>query len=116
MTGHEDLIQARLAGRRPGQGVLVELTQRRSAFVAELPVGESLQAQGVALLTVAPGEAFDRLDLRCLIGLPVVVVAYSDEPDERSVRALSAACLRAGASKVTGLQCDYGSTREVFAA
>lgn len=114
MTGHDTLLSWRMRGRRPAHGVLLEVAAKRSQTVVAAPPEHSIEADGVALLTVAPDEPVERLDLRCLVGLPVAVLAYTEQPAEGQVRALCEAASRAGAARVIGLQGDYETLREVY--
>ena len=81
MTGQDTLLRWRMAGRRPAQGVLVEVAAKRSPFVVAAPPDHSIEADGVALLTVAPGvgaEASVRISPRI------------DAPSETSIRVTNA--------------------------
>ena len=114
MTGQDTLLRWRMAGRRPAQGVLVEVAAKRSPFVVTAPPERSIEADGVALLTVAPDEPVERIDWRCVVGLPVAVLAYTEQPAEPQVRALCEAATKAGAARVIGLQADYETMHEVY--
>lgn len=58
---------------------------------------------GAALeVTVAPDERLERLDLRPLVGLDVIVAAEQEDGHQRTVRALCMAAVEAGAARVVG--------------
>ena len=114
MTGADALLRCRLAGRRPAQGVLVEIAAKRAQTVVAAEPERSIEDDGVALLTVSPDERVERLDLRCLVGLPVAVLAYSDHPAQAQVLAFCQAAQQAGAARVIGLQGNDGPLIEVF--
>lgn len=100
MRGQEHLIAMRRGHRVPAEGVGIEVTPDRGMWPRSQEEADGSRVR----LTVDPGESVDRLDLRCVVGLEVVVFAYSCEPCERAVRALCAACVAAGAKVVIGLQ------------
>lgn len=114
MTGQDTLLRWRMAGRRPAQGVLVEVAAKRSPFVVTAPPEHSIQTDGVALLTVAPDEPVERIDWRCVVGLPVAVLAYTESHLAEQVKAICRAASDAGASRVIGLQADYETMHEVY--
>jgi hypothetical protein len=113
MRGHEDLLALRQRRRIPARGVMVEVTTTppwqvgllREPWVADDP--DFVDADTV-LLTVDPSESIDRLDLRCLVDLKVLVFAHHHEPNERAIRALCMACVNGGARRVMGFQLMAG--------
>ena len=60
------------------------------------------QAGPAMELTVAPDEPLERLDLRPLVGLDVIVAAEQEDGHQRTVRALCMAAVAAGAARVVG--------------
>ena len=96
MRGLSDLAAMRRRGLRPGLGVLLEV---HPSLLPALEPNDVQAAGEVALLECAEGAAFDRLDLRPLLGLRVLVAGES----ERCVRAASVAAVRAGAAEVNGI-------------
>lgn len=89
MTGHEPLIAMRRAGRVP---VSVVMT-----FDPRLcPIDWTKVNRSVAYVAVDNAKAPCRLDLRFLVGLPVIVIG--DVGDR--VRELTAAAVKAGAERV----------------
>lgn len=96
MRGLNDLAAMRRRGFRPGLGVLLEV---HPALVPSLDPNDMQAAGEVALLECSEGEAFDRLDLRPLLGLRVLVAGES----ERFVRAAAVAAVGAGAAEVNGI-------------
>lgn len=100
MQGQDQLLALRRAGRIPADGVYIEVCRKRGVF----PRSQQ-EADGERMrLTIAPEEPVDRLDLRCVIGLEVVVLAYPDAPAAGAVHAVCEACVAAGAKVVIGLQ------------
>ena len=91
MRGHDRIIEARMHGRAPSFGVYVELT-------AEQPWFDWREAKcpGFPVLWIEPGDEPSKLDLRCLIGMRVVI---GDE-GERDWRPVADACVKAGAADV----------------
>ncbi len=63
MKGTEDLIALRQSRKVPAAGVVLHLTD-----MPHEPMGQS-----PARLTAGVSERLDRADLRCVMGLPVVV-------------------------------------------
>ena len=60
------------------------------------------QAGDALEIVVGPDESIDRLDLRALVGLDVIVAAEQDDGHQRTVRALCMAAVTAGAARVVG--------------
>jgi hypothetical protein len=94
MIGHEPLIAMRRKGRVP-QRVYVETRACLDRRLAREWPEVSPQS---AFVLVDPEESVVRLDLRCLVGLPVEV----DGLDSQRVHEVFAACVKAGASRVIG--------------
>jgi hypothetical protein len=90
MTGHETLIALRNRRLRPA-AVAIHV-----GHVPPCQAGDALE------IVVAPDEPIDRLDLRALVGLDVIVAAEQEDGHQRTVRALCMAAVTAGASRVLG--------------
>ena len=91
MRGHGPLIAMRRRGVRP----------RFARFDLDaVPAWRDWSTwpewSDAALVEVQPSDAIARLDLRCAVGMPAVVMGGSDE----RAAALFAALLQAGASRV----------------
>lgn len=103
VRGHQQLIAVRQRGLRP-QAVALHVSD-----VGPCQAGEALE------IVVAPDEAIDRLDLRCLVGLDVIVAAEREDGFGRTVRALCMAAVDAGAKRVLGIEWKRaGATTTVF--
>lgn len=96
MVGAEELVNLRRRGFKPHQGAVVCLSS--------LPAGKRLEdgvaALGGASIDIGCDERLDRLDLRCLVGLRVVV--FGD--DEPRVTEACELAKKAGAAAVVGLR------------
>ena len=90
MRGLDTLVALRSKGVRPA-AVAIHVAQ-----VAPCQAGDALE------IVVAPDEPIDRLDLRALVGLDVIVAAEQEDGYQRTVRALCMAAVTAGASRVLG--------------
>ncbi len=79
MKGHETLIDMRRRGRIPAEGVHVDLSRFEPWFdtLAE-------QLPGHVTVWISPDDRIDRLDLRCFVGLHVLVCA-TDETLDRAI-------------------------------
>ena len=95
MTGLEELVSLRKSGRAPESGVLLHLTDR------PFPPADQM---GPVYLRADVSERFDRLDLRCLVGLRVTV--HGPYMADSSVKAASLAAMKAGAASVLGFASD----------
>jgi hypothetical protein len=99
MRGHEPLIAMRRAGRRPALGALVRAG-------ASDPNSDSLhwpdERPDAALLWVGERDDIDRLDLRCLLGLKVVVFGDDDERVRAIARRVKPLALRTVAMLADG--------------
>lgn len=99
MEGQSTLVAVRRKGRVPSKGVLI--------LVGSTPLGPWKHPVELAgelhTLRVDPNEAIDRLDLRCVVGMRVLVSDDFMGPQERTVRLLCAACVAAGARRVIGI-------------
>jgi hypothetical protein len=95
MTGLDDLVSLRRAGKAPAFGVLWHLTDQ--------PMPEA-DPMAMAYLRADVGERFDKLDLRCLVGLRVTV--HGPYMAGERVQAASLAAMKAGASSVLGFASD----------
>jgi hypothetical protein len=98
MEGQSALVAMRRRGCIPGVGVLI--------IVGRRPLGPRIDEEidgSLHTMRVDPRWSVDSLDLRCLIGLKVLVTDDFGEPDERTVRAVCAACVEAGAKDVVGI-------------
>ena len=103
MRGVQQLIAVRQRGLKPA-AVAVHVSD-----VGPCEAGEAME------IVVAPDEAIDRLDLRCLVGLDVIVAAEVDDGYGRTVRALCMAAVSAGAARVLGIEWKRaGDTRTLF--
>jgi len=69
MRGHSELVTARLRGRDV-RIVAISMTDRKGAV--------GVNEMGEAFIEVNANDAIERLDLRAITGLRVVVVAHSD--------------------------------------
>lgn len=107
MQGHQDLIAMRRTGKRPERVLLA--VQDRPQWLDANRCGQVHHE-----VTVRPGESIDRMDLRFVIGLDVVVTAELGEGHERTVRALCAACVSAGAERVAGVEEGIGEPMRVL--
>jgi hypothetical protein len=88
MRGHEALLTLRRNGHRPAL-VHVHTDEPQPAvmrFIREA-------GQGGELIEIDPKDPIHRLDLRCLIGCPVIVGGS----DVERVKAVASACNAAGA-------------------
>lgn len=92
MRGHEALIAMRQRRLRP------PVVAVHVSLDPPIPNPEALE------LVVAPDEPIDQLDLRCLVGLDVIVTADADEGHQRALRAMCMAAVTAGAKRVIGVQ------------
>lgn len=90
MRGLETLVALRGRGVRP------------AAVAIHVTTAAPCQAGSTLELTVAPDERLERLDLRPLVGLDVIVAAEQDDGHQRTVRALCMAAVDAGAARVVG--------------
>lgn len=90
MTGHETLIALRRRGWKP------------AVVAIHVDRAQPCQTGEVLEIVVRPEEPVEQLDLRCLLGLDVVVAAEQDDGHQRTVRALCMAAVNAGAARVLG--------------
>lgn len=95
MRGHLPLLRMRRAGAMPHAAWLV-LDPVPAYLLANWPA-ESWHGHVAAHIAVDPDESIARLDLRMLIGLPLVHV---DGSDRERVMALFAACVEAKPRRV----------------
>lgn len=93
MRGHEAILQLRRRGFAP-RLVSVETEGPAIRFDRFFPAIDD----GYAMLQIEPHEPVHRVDLRCLLGLVVVVSGCNAE----RVAAVCAACTAAGAERVIG--------------
>lgn len=104
MVGLDTLKSIRRSGFKPAAGVQIVVTEKRSLhdrrYVEWLNDPES---PGCSMV-VKPSAAFDRIDLRYVVGLRVLVRADADEQQQRAIRAMCLACVDAGATEVIGVQ------------
>lgn len=103
MRGHTDLIAMRQHRRIPARGVLIEVSNTPAWDVGLMAEAVDL-APDTVLISVRPDENFDRLDLRCVVGLKVLVFGYPGTAHERAIRAVCMACVTGGAARVKGVQ------------
>ena len=96
MTGADALIDLRMRRRVPVSGVLWHLTDDMPA--SELPTAE------LAWLRSPLNEPFDRIDLRCLVGLRVTV--HGPYTADDAVKAACLSAVKAGAMSVLGFASD----------
>lgn len=92
MTGHQPLIAMRIAGKRPAYVSLWDSLAMDWSKVPEL--------QPYPDVIVQPADVPERLDLRFVVGLPVVVTIS----DNDRLKRLVLACERAGAASVYGVR------------
>ena len=95
MTGLDALVAMRKAGHMPSSGVLWHLTDQ--------PMPEA-DPMGPAYLRADIGEPFEKIDLRCLVGLRVTV--RGPYMAAARVQAASLAAMKAGAQSVLGFASD----------
>ncbi len=96
MRGVSDLVAMRRRGFRPGLGVLIEL---HPTLPPPLDPDDMVAGGEVAHIEAAEDAVFDRTDLRCLLGLRVLVAGDCERP----VRAAAMAAVSAGAVEVNGI-------------
>ena len=96
MRGVDRLIALRRRGYKPALGVLVTLLPSPCSPIDAW----SFPVEDTAQIEVGSDERIDRLDLRPLVGLPVVVHGYGAE---ESVSRFVSAAVEAGAYSVVGL-------------
>jgi hypothetical protein len=106
MQGQDGLIAMRIEGVRPPV-VRIEVQNERQWSLANNCGHDHYE------LTVSPMESIDRLDLRCVIGLDVVIASEDFNQAARTVRALGAACVLAGAERVVGIEYSRGSAETI---
>jgi hypothetical protein len=95
-----ELFDMRRRGIVPSECVLIEVSHDR---LWPWPRNDQEADGSVHVMRVKPDENVDLLDLRCLLGLAVVVTDDRYNDHERTVRALCAACVAAGAREVDGI-------------
>ena len=95
MIGLDALVRMRRAGSIPASGVLMHLTDQ------PLPDADPME---VAYLRADVGERFDKLDLRCLVGLRVTI--HGPYMATERVQAAGLAAMKAGAMSVMGFASD----------
>jgi hypothetical protein len=94
MRGHEALLTLRRNGHRPAI-VHIHTDEPQPAvmrFIREA-------GQGGELIEIDPGEPVHRLDLRCIVAVPVIVGGA----DLQRVRQIALACHAAGAKSVVAV-------------
>lgn len=89
MRGHEQLIATRRGGLQP-VSVQIALTD------LPLPKWCSVNPGAHAWLHIGSGDTIERLDLRCLVGMLVVI----DGHDEQRVESVHSAAISHGARRV----------------
>lgn len=101
MRGHQPLLEMRRRGAMPHAATLC-LDPVPWDLAAHWPEdGNHVCAQ----IAVGPDESIARLDLRMLVGLPIVFV---DGSDRARVEALFAACIAVKPQRVVAGVIDYG--------
>jgi hypothetical protein len=93
MRGHEPLLQMRRSGLRP-RTVTLLTAPGWDRWVSNWPA----VCPEFPELEIAPDETPERLDLRCLIGLPVHVLGT----DEARVERIAKCAMAAGAQRAMG--------------
>lgn len=101
MRGHEDLIALRKRHRVVSRGVLIEVTTNTATNTG---LDNGIMDGSAAFISIRPDEPIDSLDLRCLVGLKVLVFAYYWEPLGTAVRKVCMAAVDGGAKRVQGVQ------------
>lgn len=102
MRGHELLVAMRTKGRRPHLA-LIDILPAYSVFSAEW----DRWTGGPAHIEVLESESVFRLDLRCVVGMAVIVSGTNgDRVDE-----VHGACKRAGAASVVSTVLRTGPRR-----
>lgn len=89
MRGHEAIVAMRRRGMRPEHVTLTD----------QVPLKPWSGVEAFPEVGIERADNPDRIDLRFLVGLPVFVKVFGDEP---RMRRLVAAAERAGAEFVTG--------------
>jgi hypothetical protein len=97
MRGHEPLIALRRSGKRPSM-VFIDAFEDSSDSWRDWPKNDPAHAQ----LEVLPDDSIPGLDLRCVVGLPVMVTGHS----KARVDAIRDACIEAGAKRVVAACID----------
>jgi hypothetical protein len=92
MKGHEPLIAMRLRGRLPASVHLRADGGPCWEWTVPAHAGAPIHAD----IVVDPEESIGRLDLRCFVGLTI----HLNGQDPERVKALSIACMEAGAARV----------------
>ena len=113
MIGTDTLTALRMRRQRPRLGVLLAIEPKGIAW-SGMPLMAECTTGELAQIVADPAESFDRADLRCVVGLPVLVRGVIDHA--RTVRAACMACVDAGASRVIGIthNHDTDTTEQVF--
>lgn len=113
MIGIDTLTSLRMGRKRPSVGVLLAVEPKGLAW-SGIPLMAECETGELAQIVADPAESFDRADLRCVVGLPVLVRGITDHA--RTVRAACMACVDAGASRVIGIthDLDHNTTEQVF--
>jgi hypothetical protein len=106
MLGHEPLIAMRRRGGVPSLVCIETQACLDRRLAREWPVIDP----SCARVLIDPSDAVTRLDLRCLVGMSVVV----DGDRGERVKAVVDACIAAGAKRVVGHVCVADPTRETF--
>lgn len=105
MKGHDRVIDARMAGRKPSVGVFFDMTDTKPWFD-----WLETKAPGFPCVWIEPSDQPDALDLRFVVGLRCCIGAV----DGRDWTALADACLKAGATEVVVTKRVDGETVEVY--
>lgn len=95
MRGAESLVAMRLSGLKPAIVWMVDVTDPK-------PSPMDLRFPQADHLYVGPTEKPALLDLRCVVGLTVLLSSYSED----RLVALLEACRAAGASRVMAMRID----------
>lgn len=103
MKGHDALIAMRRRGTTPA----VVFLDTEPCFVRAWADWQQ-HTPAAASVWVEPGESMQRIDLRCVVGLPVVVTGMNAE----RVRAVADAAAKAKAKAVTGYVYRYLTGRQ----
>jgi len=99
VKGHEQLVEMRQRGRNPATVFVETDADNRMKPWRDWQVVNP----DMPVLWIEPEDSPLRLDLRCVVGLPVHV----DGCDEKRVKAVANACLVAGAVRAIQSVCDF---------
>lgn len=94
MIGSDHLVAMRKRRMVPSRGVLLQLRGPLPKRQWQQPFDDT------ACLYVQDGERFDKLDLRCVVGLKVLCWAAVGDATAGELESLAKCCTKAGAARV----------------